>query len=136
LNVWLDTYGLSDDERASVLGAVRAEPVTPHPGLTLSTSAPDASYQRFGGPLGDGNLDLAAVEQVLATASRDDTLRCVPRQGAMIAMTGSDAFGSSRFVFDTTGACDQITDFDGGLATLGPEVLRTLAAMVHAPGAD
>jgi hypothetical protein len=136
LHVWLDTYGLSDDERASFLGAVRAEPVTPHPGLTLSASATNASYQRFGGPSGHGNLVLAAVRDVLATARPDDTLRCVPRQGALIGLTGSRVFESTTVAFDTTGACNQITDFDGGLATLGPDALRTLAAMVHAPGAD
>ena len=141
LGLDVDTAGLTDDELSTYLAEVAANPATPHPGLTIPESVRSASYMRFGddsrsAPRANGGLDVAAVEDVLATARPDNTLRCVPRVGADILLSPPDSTLPVHVDFDTTGTCDQVTDSEGGLATLDPDALRTLAEMVHAPGAD
>jgi hypothetical protein len=142
LDVWLDTTEMPDAELTAMLAAVRANPVAPNPGLQLPDRIDVAGYQRFGGtsrkaPKPNGMVDTQVVEQVLRTAKPDTALRCVPKVGANLLLQENDRDSDKvtvlHVVFDTTGACNQVTDDQGGLATLDQVALRTLGDQVHAP---
>jgi len=137
LGVWLDTTGMPEAELTAMLAAVRADVVAPRPGLHLPNRIDDASYQRFGGssqqaPEPNGRSDARVVEQTLRSAEPDTTLRCVPKVGASLMLTQKVPDDVGLLLFDTTGACMQVTDGQGGLATLDAGALRTLAEQVGA----
>jgi hypothetical protein len=142
LSVSVTAQDLPGNEALPLLRAVVAEAAQSQPGLHIPDRIQFLEYQRFGGssredPAPNGRADAAAVREILDTATPADSLRCLPKVGAVLSMQGFDAQSGpppyvTSVVLDTSGECTQVFDSVGGVATLDKLGLQRLSELVRA----